>query len=544
MFFAIRENYPIMQHILPVHSIALNMKPRTFTSVILLSLALFMACKPSPKSTAEPKTSFPNIVLILADDMGYGDIQAYNPASTIATPNLNQLAQEGIMFTDAHTPSSVCTPTRYGLMTGRYAWRSRLKRGVLSGYSPHLIEPDRQTIGHLLQTKGYQTAVVGKWHLGLDWAWDEAGFPEEANRLLYVPKSNAIDYSKAVAVGPQQNGFSYSYVVPGSLDMGPYVYLENNQVKALPDSMYPGSPFPAYIRKGETGEGFDFDKVLQHLTDRASNFIQEQAQTEQPFFLYMPLTGPHKPALPNPAFAGKSDLGPYADLVMEVDATVGRIMKTLKASGVEDNTLFIYTSDNGSYMYRYAEGESDHVSDSTRQGYLASHHTANKNWRGTKADIWEAGHHVPFILRYPGQAKAGSKQSQSICLTDVLASLCELTGQSYDPAQAEDSYSFLPLLKSEPVERPSIVHHSVGGMFALRKGKWKLIFGDGSGGREKPRGELWGKPYQLFDLEADPGERTDLASEASSEAIMTEMTAELEEILTQTEGHGVDLSAL
>lgn len=506
----------------------------------LLLITGWMGCQP-----AEPELSIPpNIVVILADDMGYGDIQAYNPASTIATPNLNQLCQEGMRFTDAHTPSSVCTPTRYGLLTGRYPWRSRLKRFVLSGYSPHLIEPDRQTIASLLQEQGYTTGVVGKWHLGLDWAWNEEGFPENGNRLGFVPEAGAIDYSRGVSVGAVQNGFDYSYIIPASLDIPPYVYLENNQLIGIPDSIYPGSGFPYYIRRGETGAGFEFDKTLQHLTEKASNFIRQQSQTSSPFFLYMPLTAPHKPALPHADYAGQSGLGPYADLVMEVDASIGTVMKTLKEAGIEDNTLVIYTSDNGSYMYRYEEQEADHVTDHTQQGYFARNHQANENWRGTKADIWEAGHRVPFIVRYPGVAAAGSQQNQSICLTDVLASICELVGIQEESIQAEDSYSFLPLMTGGIVDRPPIVHHSVAGMFSLRKGTYKMIFGNGSGGRQQPRGELWGKPYQLFDLKVDPTESSDLAETDKASSIMGEMKKDLINILIQSEGHGVDLEGI
>lgn len=493
----------------------------------------------------QSEISPPNIVIILADDMGYGDIQQYNPTSTIPTPNLNRLSEEGLVFQDAHTPSSVCTPTRYGLMTGRYAWRSRLKSGVLSGYSPTLIEADRQTLGHLLTGAGYETGVVGKWHLGLGWPWVGDTLPTGVDKLMFLPEETAIDFSQPLTIGARENGFAYSFLVPGSLDMGPYVFVENNQAVAEPvaDSLFPGGRFPAFIRPGQVAASFKFDQVLQHLGDKATAFIARQAQSEKPFFLYMPLTGPHKPALPNPAFRGKSGLGPYADLVMEVDHTVGRVMQALEDVGLTENTVFIYTSDNGSYMYRREEGETDHVSDSTKQAYLAAHHTANGNWRGTKADIWEAGHRVPFILRYPDQVKPGAVD-QPICLTDVLATVCELVGQSHDPNQAEDSYSFLSLIRGESVSRPPIVHHSVRGMFSLRKGGYKLVFGNGSGGREKPAGKKFEQPYQLFNLKEDPQEKIDLGTDPAYAPQIEELTSDLIQILKQRKGHGVDLEQL
>lgn len=513
-----------------------------FGLLLCIAPCIYTGCT-SPENASPPP---PNIVIILADDMGYGDIQHYNPQSTVPTPNLNRLCEEGAVFTDAHTPSAVCTPTRYGLMTGRYAWRSRLKSGVLSGYSPTLIEADRQTLAHVLTQAGYETGVVGKWHLGLDWPWVADSLPKGGDNLLFIPEPNAIDYTQPLKKGAKENGFAYSFLVPGSLDMGPYVFVENNQALNPPvaDSLFPGRGFPAYIRKGEVAPGFTFDQVLQHLGDKATDFIANKAKGDKPFFLYMPLTGPHKPALPNPAFVGKSGLGPYTDLVMEVDHTVGRIMAALEKAGVAENTLLLYTSDNGSYMFRLEADQADHVQDSTVQGYAAAHHKANADWRGTKADIWEAGHRVPFIVRYPGQVQAGTRIDQTICLTDVLATLCEWTGQSFDAAQAEDSYSFLPLLRGAPVDRPAVVHHSVAGMFSLRNGDMKLVFGNGSGGRQQPTGKKFEKPYQLFDLKKDPGETQDLAGDPAYAAQLEELTAAFREILMQREGHGVNLEAL
>ncbi len=477
-----------------------------FLYPLCLSLLCFGACNsPSPTSTNE---QLPNIVLILADDMGYGDIQAYNPDNPIPTPHLNQLAAEGMRFTDAHSGSSVCTPTRYGLMTGNYAWRTRLKRGVLSGYSNHLIEPGQLTLASMLKSQGYYTGVVGKWHLGMDFPWTTDTLPKQIDNLnYYLQDLSLIDYSQPVQNGANERGFDYSFLVPGSLDMSPYVYIENGKATAIPDSISPLRRFPDFIRQGEVAPDFIHESCLDHLTEQATDFITQQAPLDAPFFLYFPLTGPHKPALPAPRFAGKSGLGPYGDLVMQVDWVVGEVMSTLKKNGVEENTLVIYTSDNGSYMYRIPEDQPDHLEDSTIQGFHIASHQANKNWRGTKADIWEAGHRVPFLAKLPGKITPGSIQDESICLTDVMATLAELTGVEEPTEKALDSYSLLPLLYGTGKHgRAPIIHHSVAGMFSLRYENWKMVFGNGSGGRQQPRGKPFEEPYQLFDLNSDPEE--------------------------------------
>ena len=480
--------------------------------LLLTSITILSCSSPLQESSL---TAPPNIVLILADDMGYGDIQAYNPASPIATPNLNQLAAAGMRFTDAHSGSSVCTPTRYGLMTGNYAWRTRLKSGVLSGYSPHLIEPSQLTVASLLKAQGYTTGVVGKWHLGVDFPWTTDTLPEGINNLnYYLQDLSLIDYSQPVQNGASSVGFDYSFLVPGSLDMSPYVYLENDKATTLPDSISPRRNFPDFVRQGEISPDFTHETCLDTLTAKATAYIREQAQTENPFFLYFPLTGPHKPALAAPRFKGKSGLGPYGDLVMQVDWTVGQVLQTLEETGVEDNTLVIYSSDNGSYMYRIPEDKPDHLQDSTVQGFHVANHQSNERWRGTKADIWEAGHRVPFLARWPGTIEAGSTCDTTICLTDVIATVHELSSSTLDIAEARDSYSLMPLLtQSGPVNRAPVVHHSVGGMFVLRSGKWKMIFGNGSGGRQQPRGKAFEEPYQLFDLVADPEETIDQIEE-------------------------------
>lgn len=452
-------------------------------------------------------TKLPNIIIILADDMGYGDIQAYNPESKIVTPNLNSLAQEGMRFIDAHTGSSVCTPTRYGLVTGRYAWRTRLKRGVLSGYSDHLIDTSRVTIASLLKQKGYNTAVVGKWHLGVDYPWVKAESPEKVNNLNYYAENHQVDYSQNVKNGPNSLGFDYSFIVPGSLDMSPYVYLENGKATAIPDSISPFMPFPAYTRKGEIAPDFTHQTTLDRLTEKAIKFINEKSTAADPFLLYFPLTGPHKPALVAERFVGKSGFGPYGDLVVQVDWTVGQVMQAIKKNNIEDNTIVIYTSDNGSYMYRIDEDQPDHLDDESVQGFHPSRRQSNHIWRGTKADIYDGGHRVPFIVKWPGNVEQGTINKNAICMTDIFSTIADIADVSYNEDAGPDSFSFMQsMIGPNPIERPPLIHHSVNGSFSIRHGKWKMIFSEGSGGRQKPVGKPFVKPYQLYDIENDPSE--------------------------------------
>ena len=443
----------------------------------------------------------PNVVLILADDMGYGDVRALNPHSAIPTPNIDRLAAEGMSFTDAHTPSSVCTPTRYGLLTGRYAWRGSLKRGVLVGYDEPLIEPGRPTLGSFLQAHGYHTAAVGKWHLGLGFA--RRGALED------------IDYGRGLSDGPHTRGFEFSFVIPASLDFPPYVYIRNGQITRF-TALQSAQDFPAFLRHGPVGADLHFEDALDDLLGEAVGYLHTVAGRDGPFLLYFPLTAPHKPVLPARRFVGSTTLGPYGDFIVQVDWTVGQILKTLDALGLAEDTLVLYTSDNGSYMYRVGDPDAaDHVSDPTVQAYHPLHHTANAHWRGTKADIWEAGHRVPFFVRWPGVVSESSRSDATVCLTDVFATLADVVGTPLPTDAAEDSFSLLPLLRGadDRFERAPVIHHSVSGMFAIRDGKWKLVAGNGSGGREEPKGEPFGRPYRLYDLEADPSETDDLVDE-------------------------------
>ncbi len=434
--------------------------------------------------------------------MGYGDVQVFNPESEIPTPNLNKLSEEGIMFMDAHTPSSICTPTRYGLLTGRYCWRTSLKRGVLKGYDTPLIDEDRITIADYLKAKGYKTGIVGKWHLGLGFQKVETGNTEK------------FDLTKTLYSSPNNHGFDYSFILPASLDFEPYLYVRNKEVVDTQFDSVPTTQFPHFWREGIKSKSLEFDQVLDDLLGEAKKFISREAKSIQPFFLYFPLTAPHKPVIPKNDFVGVSGKGLYGDFVNQIDWTVGEITNLLDSLNLKDNTLVIFTSDNGSPMYRIDEGTGpDHVTDESLAYYNASSHKANSLLRGIKGDVYEGGHRVPFIVRWPSKINGGEKVDEAIALTDIYETLIELTEGSKTTGNAEDSFSFYPLLfgKTQDSKRPPIIHHSGGkGMFAIRDGQWKMILGNGSGARTKPAGTPFEKPYQLYNLEVDLMESNNL----------------------------------
>lgn len=450
-------------------------------------LSALTACKTPEEKLVQGRP--PNIVIVMADDLGYGDPGCYNPQSAIPTPHIDRLAREGMRFTDAHTPSSVCTPTRYGLLTGRYSWRTRLKSGVLWGYSPALIETNRLTIASLLKNHGYTTAGVGKWHLGLG-------------------NEKKTDYSQPLRPGPVTAGFEQYFGIPASLDMDPYLYLRDDRPVEMPNEHIDASQMrrsggAGFWRAGAISPDFNHMEVLPTVTREAVRFLDEHGATasSKPFFLYFPLTAPHTPWLPTTKFQGSSKAGPYGDFVAQVDSSLGDVLAALERNDFSDNTLFVFTSDNGA-----------HWTPTDKEQYP---HRANGPWRGQKADIWEGGHRVPFIAKWPGVIRAGSVSTQTICLTDLFATVAATVGENLPPNAGEDSFNLLPILAEEQTQpvREAIVHHSLSGMFAIREGNWKLILERGSGGFSSPRrldpqpGEPEG---QLYNLEKDPGENDNL----------------------------------
>jgi arylsulfatase A len=495
---------------------------KSILNLILASL-FFAFCHLSVSGKDKRSESeHPNIIYILADDMGYGDVQCFNPQGKIPTPNLDNMAANGIKFTDAHTSSAVCTPTRYGILTGRYNWRSTLKSSVLGGYSKSLIKQDRTTIAEMLKRQGYTTAYIGKWHLGWDWAYKDEGASQETKSRNSNP---GVDFSQPIKNGPSSHGFDYSFGFCGSLDMPPYVFVENGMPTMVPTKTTVSVDGKAFWRKGPTSDDFDHTRVLQDLTEKAVDYINKKANNDSPFFLYFPLSAPHTPILPTTEFLGKSNTNMYGDFVMQVDDVVRQIREALKRQGITENTLLVFTSDNGcSPRANFEE--------------LAKvDHDPSYVFRGTKADIFEGGHHVPFIVEWPAMGLKNSSTDNSICTTDFFATCAELTGYNIKDSEAEDSYSMLPLIngKSDVEIREYIVHHSINGSFAIKKGDWKLIVCPGSGGWSYPRPQDIKKEkldlpaMQLYNLKEDIGETTNLIAKYPEKA--AELKAALKKII-------------
>ena len=476
-------------------------------STVLLFL-IFYSCNERLQKQEE---RLPNIVYILADDLGYGDVSLYNPDSKIATPNIDRFGAQGMRFTDAHSPSSVCTPTRYGILTGRYCWRSRLPKGVLQGYGQSMIDKEETTVAELLQRKGYETGVVGKWHLGLDWMMKEEYIDSlkihERQGILTNINSNWIDFMKAPQNGPLSHGFDYSYILPASLDMDPYCYLENDVLVSIPDDYTPGNDLNtgsyatgAFWRAGRMAHDFDFYEVLPTFIQNANTFIQNHANTEKPFFLYLPLAAPHTPWVPKENYTGKSRAGQYGDFVQMVDEAVGQVLKELDKNGLSDNTLVIFTSDNGPFWKPEFIERFDH-----RAAYI---------YRGMKMDAWDGGHRVPFMVRWPGKIRENSQSNQLTTLTNLIATIADITENPLQSGEGMDSESILPvLLGGKPDSLTTVIHHSSKGMFAIRSGDWKYIDGLGSGGFSVPFNVIpkAGEPEgQLYNMKDDPGETVNL----------------------------------
>ncbi|MEM9479915.1 MAG: arylsulfatase [Verrucomicrobiota bacterium] len=442
----------------------------------------------------------PNMIFILSDDQGYGDVSALNPESKIPTPNIDRIAREGMIFEDGHSSSGVCTPTRYSVLTGRYHWRTHLQRGVLGGYSAPLISEGRMTVASMLKKEGYKTACIGKWHLGWDWPLKDGGTADDGGEFgtLY-DKAGQVDYEADITNGPNDVGFDYYFGISASLDMPPYVFVRNRRSTEIPTTE------KTYMRKGPAGEKFEAVDVLPRITEETVKFIDKNAKSEKPFFIYFPLNAPHTPIVPSKEWDGKSGINQYVDFTMQVDWTVGEVLKALDRNGIAENTLIVFTTDNGcSPQAKFNE-------------LKAAGHDHNYIYRGHKADLYEGGHRVPFVLRWPEKVEAGTRTKQMVGQWDFLATAAEIVGATIPKDAAEDSVSFLPVLlgKDEGPIRTSIVSQSIGGQFAVRDGDWKLCLCPGSGGWSDPRpGHVdltKFPPIQLYHLGYDPGEEKNLA---------------------------------
>ncbi len=445
-----------------------------------MSAACLAASMLSCKTRSATAPRYPNIVVILADDMGVGDVQALYPQGKIPSPYLDRLASEGMVFTDAHSGSAVCTPTRYGLLTGRYAWRTCLQEWVIDAYEPPLIAADRLTLPKMLKRHGYHTACYGKWHLGWDWKGEGEG------------RAMKADFTAPIESGPTTRGFDY-YFGTHVPNFPPFTFIENDRIVTQPTAQNVANK---EIHIGFDGApmapGWRFDEILPTITNKAVGYIHERAKTDSPFFLYFSMTTPHEPISPSDAFKEKSGIAPIADLVMETDWSAGQVIQALEDAGVADNTLVIFTADNGHSHYTGWDK------------LVEAGHMPSGPYRGHKADIWEGGHRVPFMVRWPGHVEAGVTNDSLICLTDIMAICAAVVGEQLPDSAAEDSFNMLPAFEhatSEPI-REAIVHHDRWGRFAIRQGPWKLVIL-----AEKDK-----EPdLQLYNIAEDVGEINDIS---------------------------------
>lgn len=474
----------------------------------------------------------------MADDMGYGDVGCYNPDSRIPTPHMDRLAAEGMRFTDAHAPSAVCTPTRYGVLTGRYCWRSRLKQGVSGGYERPLIEPERLTIASMLKSQRYHTACIGKWHVGLTFH-DKDGNPTE--------EEERVDFSRPVDGGPTDLGFDYAYYNAGCGTCAPpYGFIENDRFVDESFSFFEtGKDGPVGVgRSGQWGGMMGSSWVTRDadpvIAEKACEYIEERAGDDAPFFLYLAPNAPHEPCQEPfvPDFArGKSDAGARGDLVWLFDWMVGQVTDALERTGQLDNTLVVVTSDNGALPGDFAlDANGNRIDSGTGRNeyrYRCYGHKPNGDWRGYKAHIWDGGHRMPFLVRWPGAVTPDTTSDELICLTDTMATCAAIADCDLPGNAAEDSCNILPVLlggrNAEGPVREAVVHHSSYGVFSIRQGRWKLVHEcRDSGGWPTPRGSkpVPGSPGQLYDIAADPGEENDLWKERAD--IVTHLSALLE----------------
>jgi arylsulfatase A-like enzyme len=473
-----------------------------------LTLGLAFPCVFHTRAMA---AELPNIVYVLADDLGYGDLGSYNPDSKIPTPRLDQLARDGMRFTDAHSPSSVCSPTRYALLTGRYAWRTRLQRNVLGPWDKPLIAPDRLTVGKLLQKHGYETACIGKWHLGQNYITKDGKPPMGGVKNAL---SN-VDFTQPIGEGPVSRGFDHYFgtIVP---NYPPYCFIENDRTIGIPSLLAKGGNFNI---PGPMVPDWKLEEILPQLTSHAVKWIEDRSHSKRPFFLYFPLTSPHYPVVPSSEFVGKTEAGAYGDFVFQTDWCVGQVLDALERAGLSDNTLVIFTSDNGSEVTGEVKpGVYDRV-----QQYG---HRSSGELRGAKRDAWEGGHRVPFIARWPGKIRDGEVCDETICHVDFMATVAEILGEALPDNSAEDSVSILPALLNRTrigTIREATVHHSARGKFAIRRGDWVLIdapTGDDNAANGEPqwlKAERQYTPHnlkgELYNVREDRAQRYNLYAE-------------------------------
>ncbi|MDO8541571.1 MAG: arylsulfatase [Opitutaceae bacterium] len=444
----------------------------------------------------------PNIVILYADDMGYGDVAIQNSESKIPTPNLDQLAREGMRFTDAHSSSGVCTPSRYALLTGHFHWRKF--HGIVNSFGPSVFDPAELTLPEMLQAQGYRTACIGKWHLG--WNWEAIKRPDAKPnpKTGYAP--DAFDWSRPIPGGPRDNGFDY-YFGDDVPNFPPYTWFENDRVLIPPTEPLAITQQTAEgnweARPGPMAAKWDFHAVMPKLTERTVQWVGEQRGKPQPFFLYVPFTSPHAPIVPSPEFVGKSKAGGYGDYVMQTDAAVGRILRALDQHGFRENTIVIFTADNGPERYAY---------DRIRN----FQHRSSGPLRGLKRDLWEGGHRVPFMVRWPGNVPRNEVSSALMSQVDIMGTIAAVTGYALPPRQAEDSHDLLAVWKnaSVPGPRHTLVHNTQPNGYALRHEHWLLVAAPTGGVSAVP---AWFDQQFGYKPNSQPGELYDLAGDLAEQ---------------------------
>ncbi len=489
------------------------MNKTLFSLVCYLTLALIVT---RIEVSAKPdETLRPNILIILTDDMGYGDVTALNRDSRIPTPNLDRLAKEGLSFTDAHSSGSYCVPSRYGLLTGRYMWRTRLgSGGNLANFGGTLIEPGRKTIADILHDEGYYTGLVGKWHQGIDWKLLDESAREDIRLNPNYQNFQNIDFASPVVKGLNDYGFDYSFATNGSAEMNPCTFIENNRAAVIPTL----SSEEAKEKHGEwygrddniIAEGYTMDRLIPTLSKKACDFVEMATRTkpDQPFFLYYAMTTPHNPIVPNKEFVGKSRAGAYGDFVVELDHHVGKLLHKIAELGIEKNTVVIFTSDNGpvnrtkGYQQRWVRG------DTSIYG-----HDCNGPFSGWKGGLQEGGHRVPFFVRWPEKIKADESCATTIIFNDVIPTLAEMLNIKLDSNIAEDGESFFKALTGEA--RPesfheAIVHNNSKGTFTIRRDAFKLTV-DGPKTTAQIQDDTFPASFTLHDLNKDIEEITDVS---------------------------------
>lgn len=459
-------------------------------------------------SCGSKKNPLPNIVIIYADDMGYGDLNIQNPTSKIPTPFLDKLASEGMRFTDAHSSSGICSPSRFALLTGMYHWRRQHE--IVGAFGKPFFKDTDITLPDLLKTKGYITAAIGKWHLGWNWISknDSTGKINNPNQVF--PED--IDWTKPIAGGPTDRGFDY-YFGDGTINFPPYAWIENNQILESPTELmefnqvgFETKEGNWEFRAGPKVKDWNPYEVLPTLTKKTVDWIGNQSQ-EQPFFLYFALPSPHAPIIPNEEFDGTSQAGGYGDFVVQTDWVAGQVLEALKENGLEENTIVIFSSDNGPEHYAWERG-------------LEYNHFSMGEFRGLKRDVWEGGHHVPMIVKWPNKIKAGTVSAELISQIDLMATLAKAAGITLPEDAAPDSYNFLPVWKGESYQSPlreATIHNTYASIWGIRKGDWLFINDSTGGHRNIPEDFAELRGYSdfntrglLFNMNEDPEQKNNL----------------------------------